>query len=74
MTLDLENYLRICQSSADPYETVKNLWAILENIKNTRDAMDSSQQKEQNSIPKSQNKNDQNKTISKPQNTNNREF
>ena len=40
MTLDLESYLRICQSSADPYETVKNLWAILENIRNTRDAMD----------------------------------
>jgi phospholipid-binding lipoprotein MlaA len=40
MTFDLENYLRICQSSVDPYETVKMAWTILENLKNARDAMD----------------------------------
>ena len=39
MTLDLENYLRICQSSVDPYETVKTVWTILENLKNARNAM-----------------------------------
>ena len=39
MTLDLENYLRICQSSVDPYDTVKTVWTILESLKNTRNAM-----------------------------------
>ena len=39
MTLDIESFLRICQSSVDPYETVKAMWTILENIRNTRDEM-----------------------------------
>ncbi len=40
MTLDLDDFLRICQSSVDPYETIKAMWTILENIRNTRDTMD----------------------------------
>ena len=40
MTLDLEDFLRVCQSSLDPYETMKTVWAILENIKEARDAME----------------------------------
>ena len=39
MTLDIESYLRICQSSADPYETVKKAWTIMENLKAARDAV-----------------------------------
>ena len=39
MTLDLDNYLRICKTSLDPYETVKTAWVILEKLKSTRDAV-----------------------------------
>ena len=38
MTLDLESYLRVCESSVDPYETVKIVWTIVENLKDVRTA------------------------------------
>jgi len=40
MTIDLETYLRLAQSSVDPYETAKVGWTIIERFQNTIVAMD----------------------------------
>ena len=38
MTLQLESFMRLSQSSLDPYESMKELWAIFESMKEARDA------------------------------------
>ena len=39
MTLSLDDYLRLCQSSLDPYENMKIVWLIISGIKETQTAL-----------------------------------
>ena len=39
MTLNLDDFLRFSESSLDPYESMKNVWYLLDRIQNTRNQL-----------------------------------